>query len=146
MDRAGRGTADLRQPMASWRLPGNGAEQCLGVGVSWLIENRLYRAIFHHPAAIHHHHAINCFGDDAEIMGDHHQPHAEFRLQVFDQLQNLRLNGDVKSRCRFIGNQHLRTARQCHGNHRPLQHAAGELVRVAFEYGGGIFDFNFSQQ
>lgn len=52
--------------------------------------------------------AIGDFGDHAEIVGDEHDRHAVPPLQVADQLQYLRLGGDVECRGRFVGDQHRR--------------------------------------
>ncbi len=51
-------------------------------------------------------------------------------LQFAHQVEDLRLDGDVQRRGRFIGDQHLRIAGQRHGDHHALPHAAGQLVRI----------------
>jgi hypothetical protein len=53
-------------------------------------------------------------------------------LQLSHQLQHLRLHGDVERRRRLVGDQHLGAAGQRHGDHHPLAHAAGQLVRNCF--------------
>ena len=50
--------------------------------------------------------------------------------QILDELQHLRLNGDIQRRGRLVGDQQFGVAGQRHGNHDALAHAAGELVRV----------------
>ena len=52
------------------------------------------------------------------------------RLQPVDQVQDLRLHRDVERRRRLVGDQHVGVQRERHRDHRPLAHAAGELVRV----------------
>ena len=52
------------------------------------------------------------------------------RLEVAHQVEDLRLDGDVERRGRLVGDQQLRVAGQRHGDHHPLPHAAGELVRI----------------
>ncbi|MNI33881.1 hypothetical protein D3C73_878490 [compost metagenome] len=64
-------------------------------------------------------------------MGNEDHPHLHFLLQHADQLQDLRLNGDVQRGGRFIGNQQRRFTRQRHGNHHPLAHPARQLMRIA---------------
>ena len=49
------------------------------------------------------------------------------------QLEHLRLDRDVERRRRLVGDQQLRVAGQRHGDHHPLAHAAGELVRIGAE-------------
>ena len=46
------------------------------------------------------------------------------------QLQHLRLDGDVERGGRLVGDQQLGLERQAHGDHRALLHAARELVRI----------------
>ena len=55
------------------------------------------------------------------------------RLQVGEQLQDLRLDGDVERGRRLVGDQQLRRAGERHRDHDALAHAAGELVRVGVE-------------
>ena len=56
------------------------------------------------------------------------------------QVQDLGLHGDVEGGRRFVGDQQLAAAGQCHRDHHPLPHAAGELVRVLAtrRSGGGM--------
>ena len=46
------------------------------------------------------------------------------------QVQDLRLGGDVQRRGRLVGDQDARAAGQGHGDHGPLAQAAGELEGV----------------
>ena len=50
-----------------------------------------------------------------------------------DQVEDLRLHGDVERGGRLVGDQQLRVADQRHRDHRALPHAAGELVRVVVD-------------
>ena len=67
-------------------------------------------------------------------------------MQALQQIQNLRLDGDVERRGRFIGNQHLRPPGQRHGDHGALFHAAGKLVRVFAESAFRIGDADGVEQ
>ena len=51
--------------------------------------------------------------------------------QVHQQLQDLGLDRHVERRRRLVGDEDPRVAGQRHRDHRPLAHAAGELVRIA---------------
>ncbi len=67
----------------------------------------------------------------AQIVGD--EQHAEIEL-VFDirqQLQHLRLHGDVERRHRLIRHQDFRLQCKRTGDADPLPLTAGELVRIA---------------
>ena len=55
--------------------------------------------------------AVGHLGDDAHVVGDEDDRRAELALQVADQLEDLRLHGDVERGRRLVGDQHLRAAR-----------------------------------
>ncbi len=85
--------------------------------------------LFDDFAAVHYAHPLGHFADDAEIMGDQQQRHAHARLQVLQEVQNLRLDGHVEGGRGFVGNQQVRLVGERHGDHHPLLLAAGERVR-----------------
>ncbi len=81
-------------------------------------------------AGIHHHDALGDFSDHAEIVGDQDDRRANAALEVEHQLQDLRLDRDVKRRGRLVGDQEFWVAGERHGDHYALPHAAGKLMRV----------------
>ena len=93
-------------------------------------ENIGGRSPLHDPSTVENHHLIGEIGDHPEIMGDHQHSHAQFRLQVLYQLENLCLNGDVERRGRLIGDQQSRPADQRHGDHGALPQAPGQFERI----------------
>ena len=93
-------------------------------------EDPSHRPFLDHPAEIHHRDRIGHLGDDAEVMGDQHQGHADIVLQLPEQIENLGLDRHIERRRRFVGDDQLRPARQRHGDHHPLVHAARKLVGV----------------
>ena len=96
-------------------------------------EDLFDRRGLHHLAAVHHDHPVHGFGHHAEIVGDHYQSHPQLVAQFLDELQDLGLDGDVERRGRLVGEQHAGAAGERHRDHRALEHAAGQLVRVAVE-------------
>ena len=80
-------------------------------------------------AGIHHQHLVGDLGDDAEIMGDDQDRHAEPLLQVAQEVEDLGLDGDVERRGRLVGDQQRRLADQRHRDHHALAHAARHVVR-----------------
>ena len=56
--------------------------------------------------------------------------HVAVAALLADQVEDLRLHGDVERRGRLVGEQQLRPAGQGDGDHHPLAHAARQLVRV----------------
>ena len=75
-------------------------------------------------------------------MGDQHHRHAEAVLHVLQQIEDLRLDGDVERGGRLVGDDEFRLAGQRHRDHDALAHAAGELVRVIMQAAGGIGDLH----
>ena len=67
-------------------------------------------------------------------------------LQPFDQLEDLRLDRHIQRRCRLIADQQIRVAGDGHGDHDPLPHAAGQLVRILFHTLAGIGDADLVQK
>jgi hypothetical protein len=51
-------------------------------------------------------------------------------LHLLQQVQILRLNGDVQRRRGFVGNQQAGRARHADGTAHPLPHAAAKLVHI----------------
>jgi hypothetical protein len=70
-------------------------------------------------------------GNDREVMGDQHQPHVLFAHQLLEQVEDLRLGGDVERGGRLVGDQQPRASARCHGDADALALAAGQLVRIA---------------
>nr|VXZ92830.1 Uncharacterised protein [Klebsiella pneumoniae] len=81
----------------------------------------------------HDQHIIGHFCHHSHIVGDQQQAGGKRLLQFAHQLEDLRLNSDVEGRGRLIGNQHLWLAQHCHGDHHPLAHTAGKLVRILLQ-------------
>ena len=81
-------------------------------------------------ASIHDGDAIRDARNDAEIVRDEQQRHAELALQVFQQRQDLRLNGDVKRAGRLVCDHEIGAAEQCGRDHHALAQASGQLMRI----------------
>ena len=60
---------------------------------------------FDGAAEIHHRDVVGHFGDHAHVVGDQHDRQAALGLQVAQQVEDLRLGGDVQRRGRLIGDQ-----------------------------------------
>src|SRR3546814_14854498 len=56
--------------------------------------------------------------------------HADFPLQRPNQIQNLRLDGDVQRGGGLVHDHQRRTAAQCYGDDHALPHAARKMVRM----------------
>ena len=88
---------------------------------------------FDELAGIHHDHLVGILGDHAEVVGDQEDRHAELVAQAHQELQDLRLDGDVQRRGGLVGDQELGVAGERHRDHDPLAQAARELVRILRE-------------
>ncbi|MGY4462856.1 hypothetical protein ACVWYI_006816 [Bradyrhizobium sp. LB13.1] len=66
-------------------------------------------------------------------MGDEEDRHPLLVLELLQQLQDLRLNGDVERSGRLVGDQEFRLAGQRHRDHHALPHTAGEAMRMFVE-------------
>src|SRR3546814_1586436 len=60
------------------------------------IEDVAHRPLLDHAAGVHHHDPVAESGNDAEVVGDHDDGGAEIALQVGQQIEDLRLDGDVE--------------------------------------------------
>ena len=106
------------------------AQQALGVSMARASIELFDRRSLHNTASIHHHHLVAMSGDNAKIMGNENGCHAHLRLQLLDQLKNLRLHGDIQSGGWLVCNEQVRLASKSNGNDHPLTHTARELVRI----------------
>ena len=92
--------------------------------MSGVEEDAINRAFLDDTAEVHHHHVVSHFRDDAKVVRDQHDGHAILRLQLAQQLQYLRLGGDIQCGRWFVGNQQLWIARQCRRDHLSLAESA----------------------
>ena len=85
-----------------------GGEQRARVRMLGRREHALDRALLDDLAALHDADSVGELAHDAEIVGDEQHRHAEPRLRVLQQLQDLRLHGDVERGGRLVGDQQVR--------------------------------------
>eukprot|EP01022_Parablepharisma_sp_SALTPOND_P030360 TRINITY_DN760_c2_g5_i1.p1 TRINITY_DN760_c2_g5~~TRINITY_DN760_c2_g5_i1.p1 ORF type:complete len:1316 (-),score=509.04 TRINITY_DN760_c2_g5_i1:3474-7421(-) len=123
----------------------HGGQQGTGIGMGRRGKECLDLVLFHLLAAAHHHHAVGHLGHHAHVVGDEDHAHLHLFLQGADQLQDLRLDGHVQGRGRFIGNQQRGLAGQRHGDHHALAHATRQLVRMAAQHALGFGDAHHLQ-
>ncbi len=95
---------------------------------------------------VHDQHAVRDPSHHAEIMGDQQHRDAETLLQLDQQAEDLRLDGDVERGRWLVGDQQCRPAHQRHGDHNALAQSARELVRILGEPLGRRRDADLPQQ
>src|SRR5215831_427663 len=101
--------------------------------MGWAIKQLQDRSLLDLAACIHDNDALAGFGHHPEIMRDEDDRRPGFFLQLEDELEDLRLDGDIERGGRFVGDEQLRAAGQRHGDHRALAHAAGELMGIVIK-------------
>ena len=106
-------------------------EQRARVGVLGALVDGLGRSHLDDPAAIHHRDARADVPHQPQVVGDEQVGQREARLQVDEQVDDLRLDRHVERRHRLVGDDQRRVERERAGQADALPLAAAELVRVA---------------
>ena len=119
---------------------GNRALEGARVGVARVFEEGASVGGLDDASGVHHLHAVAKTGDDAEIVRDEDNGHAEFALHFADELENLGLDGDVERGGRFVGDEQLGFGDEGHRDHDALAHAAGKFVRIIVDAFRGVVD------
>ena len=118
----------------------------LGVGVARVGEQRLGGVVLLHLAVLHDIDIVRELPDDGQVVGDQDHRHAVLGLEVLDQVEDLRLHGDVERGRRLVGDQHVRTVGERHGDHHALALAARQLVRILAQARRRLGNLHFFEQ
>jgi hypothetical protein len=73
--------------------------------MQWALQKLARRRDFHNLARVHHGHFIGNVPDDAQVVRNEENGHAQLPLQAGQQFYNLSLNGDIERGGGFIGDQ-----------------------------------------
>src|SRR5712691_4189342 len=111
-----------------------------------VIEEVVLAALLDHPSCVHYRYPVSYVGHHAHVVGNKYHGGAEILLELLDQIEDLRLDSDVKRRSRLVRDQQVGTARQGHRDHYPLAHATGELVRIVVHALAGVRDADGPEQ
>ena len=87
-------------------------------------------AELHDLAEVHDRDAVTDVAHDGEVVGDEEVRQLELVLQVFEEVDDLRLDGHVQRGDRLVGDDELRLHREGARHADALALASGELVRV----------------
>src|SRR6266508_122106 len=104
-----------------------GGEERLGVGVVRRVEDGLRVAQLHQPPEVEDCDAVRDIADDAEVVGDEEIGHALLGLELCEQVEDRRLDGDVEGGGGLVAEHDLRVPCEGAGERHPLREAAGEL-------------------
>ena len=119
---------------------GNAVEKGTGVGVLGGAENFFNGALLDEFSFEHNQNTIGEIGDDAEVVGDEEDGHAELITEIAKEVENLGLDGDIESGGGFIGDEKFGLAGEGHGDHGALLHSARKLVGIIARTEFGIAD------
>src|SRR5205814_8491674 len=89
------------------------------------------RRDLHDLAQVHDRDPVRDVLDDGQVVGDEQVGQLELRLQVFQQVDDLGLDGDVEGGDRLVADDERRLHGECPRDANPLPLAAGELVGIA---------------
>src|SRR5450759_2291991 len=121
--------------------PRDGVQQRPRVGVLRMREDIFCPSLLDHSTGVHDDYSVADARDYTEIVGDQDGRHTRVAVQVAQEIEDLGLDGDVKGRGRFVGDEKAWAGGQPHRDHGPLAHAAGENVRIL---GYALFRFRDS--
>ena len=96
----------------------------------WVVDHLMNRPNLGNATGIHDGHAVACFGNHAHVVRDQHDGGTAFFANVFEEANDLRLNGHIQSGGGLVGHNQLRLGGQRQGNDHTLSHAARKLMRV----------------
>ena len=95
-----------------------------------VVEDLVSSALLADGAGVHDDDLVTHLGNNAQVVGDHNDGHAQLSLEGLHQLQDLGLDGHVQSGGGLVGDQNVRLAGQGHGDHDSLAHTAGKLEGI----------------
>jgi hypothetical protein len=96
-------------------------------------------------AGVHQRHAMRHARDDGQVVRDQQQPQALRLLQFLEQIEHLRLDGDVERGGGLVGDQEVGLGRQRHRDHHALLLAAAHAERVVVDAALGLGDADPAQ-
>src|SRR2546430_8862130 len=94
-------------------------------------KNLRYASFLDDSALIYHQHAVGESRQQRGIVGDEYHCHPKLSLQLAKQVQNLRLDGDVKRTSRLVANHQLRPANQRLRNRDSMKFPTAELMGIS---------------
>ena len=125
---------------------GTGVQQHLRVFVLRTCEHFRRCARFDNASTAHHGDVVCKAADKVQVVGDVEHGHVVRLLQTRQQIENLRLHGDIQGGGRFVGNQELGFDGNRHRNHRPLPLSAGKLEGIGKGFLLRLADAGFRQE
>jgi hypothetical protein len=108
----------------------HGGDQGLGIGVSRQAGDGAGRAGFDDVAEVHDRDAVAEMFDHGKVVSDEQVSQAALFLEILQEVDHLRLHGNIKRADRFIADDEARFDGEGAGNADALALAAAELVGI----------------
>ncbi len=109
----------------------DGCEQRCRIRVPGSPEEGFLSCQLNDLSGIHHGNSVRDVLNNAEIMGDEDIGEIELRLEILQQVKDLRLNRYIKGRNRLVCDNQLRSESKRSGNTNSLPLAAAKGIRIA---------------
>ena len=101
--------------------------------MTWPAQHLFRPALLDNPAQIHDSNIVRQVIHHRKIVGDEQVGNAEFTLQMFEQIQYLRLHRHIKRGSWLVADQQLWLHGQRTGNGNPLPLPAGKFMRITVD-------------
>ncbi len=128
------------------RMSGQALQQPDRVRMLGLLEHLDGISLLDELAGVHHTDPVAHRADHAEVVGDQQDRRVHLAAQGPHEVEHFGLDGGVEARRRLVEHEQRRIARQRHGDHDPLLHAARELVRIALHDARRVGDAHAAQR
>ena len=112
VDGAGDLTGELRGDAARRIGKRRGGQQRPSVRMGWGGEQLGGRGNLDDPPEVHHRHAVGEMLDDRQVVGDEDHGQSVLVAQRGEEVEDLRLDGNVERRDRLVGDEQPRLWRQ----------------------------------
>src|SRR5262249_27598559 len=102
-----------------------------GVGLAWVGQNALRRAVLHDLRVLWHHHGIGERAQYAQVVADEQVGETVLDLQLAQKVDDLGLHRYIEGRGRLVEHQEFRLEHERAGDRDPLTLTARKLVGIA---------------
>ena len=94
----------------------HGGKKSPGIWMARIVKDLVGSSSFHDFSCVHNVDEICNLGNNSKVMCNIDYGNSTFLLNLLDQLNDLRLDGNVKSGSRLVADQKIRVAGQGNGN------------------------------
>jgi hypothetical protein len=129
---------DRGEPLAAASAARHCREERLSIRMKGFLVDGEDVPLLDHPPRIHDRDTITQMRNHTEIVGDKHDGRPAVDSQLIQELENLRLSGDVQCRSRLVSYKQDGLEQERHCDHDPLAHATRELVGIVVDAVGRI--------